>query len=410
MERVAFQNTLGNGDPVIQNFQDRIEQQRSTATTGAQPEIVEAVETPQGGMVGQNAANVPYGQSSWERTWRQRERARQARIFMFHTEILRRLGFEEQPDTDARDMVSEEQRVQLEQVMADESSHIDMGSDVNETDTYYAKKLMSYVSSCSLPHRADDCWRDDNESELKLYFQPDLHDESHQLRSATLRIYKIPLDEESLNAERRESRHISEVIETGHVDVPELNPDNLTGHDVIITVHKFTKPLKKDRKARYELVSRTIVQKDYTGWIRLNVTEAVLSWKQHPAKNYGIKITAQDSTERDIPTELIFNPSSCENDTSDISPVLPILTIFNDTSNLGSAANNNTSYPFLDVVAVRPITNIIVVDEVGDNGESGVNEADGTPDAAEPDAELPTLPLRRRRHARKNTQRNTVVE
>ena len=66
--------------------------------------------------------------------------------------------------------------------------------------------------------------------------------------------------------------------------------------------------------ARKKLIHSVRVTRDFVGWVRLDIVEAVKFWFRRPQHNFGIEISVQDERRRTYATSEVIASVNCSGD------------------------------------------------------------------------------------------------
>ena len=66
--------------------------------------------------------------------------------------------------------------------------------------------------------------------------------------------------------------------------------------------------------ARKKLIDSVRVTRDFAGWIRLDIVEAVKFWFRRPQHNFGIEISVQDERRRTYTAAEVIANVNCSGD------------------------------------------------------------------------------------------------
>lgn len=269
-----------------------------------------------------------------------RLRSKQARLFRIQMQILRKLGLRRTPNVTSLNIPT---GLPFTERFETDMEHLfNYGEDVVE-------RFQFIRPSCELPRRSDSHW---HAEKFRLLFQFDTLNNRNRITSAFLRLFKkaVPAgcncqsngSPGSRLPRSRNGRRRRQGVSETHVE---------QGQDerIRITVFKYNKPVKRERRERKTLVDSIMVERSAEGWQNLDIKQAVTAWIENPNINYGLQVQVEDMEQNELDANKVFGTLNCSQNAS-----MPAISLNRDLLEDGlPVPSPNQTTPYMEVISTQ---------------------------------------------------------
>ncbi|KAI0214806.1 Bone morphogenetic protein 6 [Lamellibrachia satsuma] len=321
--------------------------------------------------------------------WRINQRDKYLRLFHIQSEIIYRLNLKRMPNASSSGY-SKDDIVRFQQIYNNSALANSRSTEIVPTD-YIAKQFQALTPSCTVPRNTDDVWTSSEAYRLYFIVEPsdgDIKKETN-VKLANLHIFKMPGEpavppatstmsaaamarkrsgnRRRLNRRRHNRRAARSSVRRRQMAAVNSN----SGRDAMngragrprderleeeqtyfnVSVYQYIRPVKNRRIPRKKLLDSLLVARDYVGWLRLDILEAVRFWFRRPQRNFGIEISIQDERRRTYNTTDVIASVNCSDDDTQTKRFMDPLSLLHSRN--GDTLNLDMNYtdPSLEILS-----------------------------------------------------------